>query len=82
MKAEQLLGIVQNRKKQHLTYPKWLTGAEGRDIMRCLASLVWPCGEKGKDHYLRKAAELPVPGKVKRGKSTQRWKDNVKKDLE
>jgi len=35
-----------------------------------------------KDHFLRKTAELPVPGKRKRGRPTQRWKDSVKKDLE
>ena len=30
----------------------------------------------------RKAAELPVPGKRKRGRRTKRWMNSVKKDLE
>ena len=35
-----------------------------------------------KDHNLRKAEDLPVTGKRKRGNPKKIWKDSVKKDTE
>ena len=49
--------------------------------MLCFAGMA-TCRDEKKDHYLRKSAELPVPGKGKRGRPTKRWKDSVKKAME
>ena len=47
------------------------------EIGSCPISLEWPRAEKGKYHYLRKSAELPVHRKRNTGRAINRWKDSV-----